>query len=323
MDSLGRIIRMVSIVVLCAASAVPDVGASDSTFAAAFLVTNLDDSGPGSLRQAILNANATPGGDTISVSANGQLNLASALPTITDTVTIIAPGFNLFQIFKVDGQNLYRGFTIASVPVTITGLTVQHAAALGTLPGGGIASDGDLTLNSVKMLNNTAGSLGGGVSSTGSVVVNGGLYQGNSSGDGGGAIYAGVALVANGSTIRDNQCTTLFFCNGGGLYAGNRLTLTNTQIISNTAQRFGGGAYALGAAQVSGGNFEQNLSVNNVGGGLFANDALAITGTLFISNTAANAGGGGAAVFGSADMTNARFENNRSLSGDGGGGLLA
>ena len=57
-----------------------------------FLVTNTNDSGLGSLRQAILNANANPGLDTIDFAIPGlgvhTISPASALPTITDPVDI-------------------------------------------------------------------------------------------------------------------------------------------------------------------------------------------------------------------------------------------
>jgi hypothetical protein len=289
-------ISMMVVVALCVGGLGVAVRTSHSSPQSTFLVTNLNDSGSESLRQAILDANANPGEDLIHIFANGQLNLLSALPTITEAVALLVEDADIFRVFKVDGQNLYRGLTIANVPVTITGLTVQHAVAFGTLPGGGISSEGDLTLNNVHVLNNSA-SLGGGVSSTASIVVNGGRYTGNIASDSGGAIYAEGSLIVNGSTIQNNQCIAVSGCAGGGLYAGNTLTLTNTQLISNTAQ--------------------------GAGGGLFANDALVITGTLFLSNTAV--GGGGAAVFGPgpAQLTNSHFENNSSPDGDGGGGLLA
>ena len=41
--------------------------------AASFVVTNLNDSGPGSLRQAILDANAATGQDTITFSTSGTI----------------------------------------------------------------------------------------------------------------------------------------------------------------------------------------------------------------------------------------------------------
>ena len=55
-------------------------------------MTNTNDSGPGSLRQAILNANANPGLDTITFDIPGAgvhtISPASALPAITDPVVI-------------------------------------------------------------------------------------------------------------------------------------------------------------------------------------------------------------------------------------------
>ena len=60
--------------------------------AATFNVTNTDDSGSGSLRQAILDANAAGGADTIAFNITGSgvhtIALATALPAITSPVTI-------------------------------------------------------------------------------------------------------------------------------------------------------------------------------------------------------------------------------------------
>lgn len=60
--------------------------------AATFTVTNTNDSGAGSLRQAILGANATPGADAIRFAIPGSgakiIAPASSLPTITEAVTI-------------------------------------------------------------------------------------------------------------------------------------------------------------------------------------------------------------------------------------------
>lgn len=61
-----------------------------SAQAATFTVTNTNDSGGGSLRQAILDANANAGADiiTISVAAFSTITPLSPLPQITDTVNI-------------------------------------------------------------------------------------------------------------------------------------------------------------------------------------------------------------------------------------------
>ena len=59
-----------------------------------FMVTNMADSGAGSLRWAITNANANPGPDTINFEIIGTapftINVLSALPAVTDPVTIDA-----------------------------------------------------------------------------------------------------------------------------------------------------------------------------------------------------------------------------------------
>ena len=79
------------------------------------IVTNTNDSGIGSLRQAILNANANPGLDTIRFSiGSGPQSIAvfSALPTITDAVVIdgtTQPGFAGFPLIEINGQFTPRG----------------------------------------------------------------------------------------------------------------------------------------------------------------------------------------------------------------------
>ncbi len=63
----------------------------------AFSVINLNDSGAGSLRQAITSADAAHGTETINFSVAGTIQLTSgALPAITDNVDIdgtTAPGY--------------------------------------------------------------------------------------------------------------------------------------------------------------------------------------------------------------------------------------
>ena len=83
-----------------------------SAQAATFTVTNTDDSGAGSLRQAILDANANPGLDTIAFDIGGvghqTIQPLSALPTITDPVIIdggTQDGFAGTPIIEIDGSD--------------------------------------------------------------------------------------------------------------------------------------------------------------------------------------------------------------------------
>src|SRR5438309_6942945 len=75
-----------------------------------FTVTSTTDSGAGSLRQAILDANANAGADTIAFSIGGgglqTITLASSLPAITDTVTLdgtTQPGFSGTPLIVLSG----------------------------------------------------------------------------------------------------------------------------------------------------------------------------------------------------------------------------
>ena len=71
----------------------------------AFTVSNLNDQGAGSLRQAILNANCNPGADVINFDVAGTITLASALPTVTGNVNIdgtTAPGFAGTPVVEVN-----------------------------------------------------------------------------------------------------------------------------------------------------------------------------------------------------------------------------
>ena len=70
--------------------------------AATFTVTNTDDAGAGSLRQAILDANGNVGPDIIDFgpAAAGTITLADHLPHVSDDVDIQGPGAD---VLTVDG----------------------------------------------------------------------------------------------------------------------------------------------------------------------------------------------------------------------------
>ena len=60
----------------------------DRSMLSAIAVTNLNDHGAGSLRQALLTANSSSGADTITFDVAGTINLTSALPVVTSQVDI-------------------------------------------------------------------------------------------------------------------------------------------------------------------------------------------------------------------------------------------
>ena len=79
--------------------------------AAAIQVTNTNDSGPGSLRQAITAANTAPGSIIVfGPGVTGTINLLTALPAVTANMTIVGPGANLLTIERSPSAHALRHF---------------------------------------------------------------------------------------------------------------------------------------------------------------------------------------------------------------------
>ena len=103
-----------------------------------FLVTNTLDSGPGSLRQAILDANASPNTGTPDVIRFGipgvgvhTIQPLSPLPDISDPVVIDAttqPGYSGTPVIELDGSlaGISNGLSIDSGNTTIRGLDIDR-----------------------------------------------------------------------------------------------------------------------------------------------------------------------------------------------------
>ncbi len=116
--------------------------------ASTFTVTNTNDLGPGSLRQAILDANANPGADTIAfnIAAAGvqTISPATALPTITDPVVIdgytqpgssvntLPDGDNAVLLIELNGSSIpggaisVSGFQINASDCVVRGLVINR-----------------------------------------------------------------------------------------------------------------------------------------------------------------------------------------------------
>ena len=94
-----------------------------------FFVTNLFDSGTGSLRDAITEAEQSSGFDQISFQVGGTLNFGSALPTITSDITISSNGFGV----TFDGTSAGdRAFVQTSGTFSLLDFTIQNFTASGS-----------------------------------------------------------------------------------------------------------------------------------------------------------------------------------------------
>src|SRR5262245_52558462 len=98
----------------------------DRTVPSTFTVRNLADSGPGSLRQAVLDANANPGADLIAfapAASGGTIALTGGELSVTGDLTIVGPGAHRLS---VSGNHARRVFDVsAGVTVTIAGMTMR------------------------------------------------------------------------------------------------------------------------------------------------------------------------------------------------------
>ena len=118
-----------------------DAAAQWGGLLATFTVTNTNDSGAGSLRQAIIDANSLAGTDTIDFNIAGgglhTINLLSALPDITDTVILDAttqPGFAGTPIIELRGDSAgagASGLTTSASGSTIRGFVINGFDDLG------------------------------------------------------------------------------------------------------------------------------------------------------------------------------------------------
>jgi Carboxypeptidase regulatory-like domain len=115
-------------------------GSAATVGAATITVTNLNDSGAGSLRQAIIDANAASGADTINVNtspATGTINLLTPLPAITDTVAIINQNTGSGRVelnglgTRNDAVNLSIGFDINAPNCEIWGFAINRFGEAG------------------------------------------------------------------------------------------------------------------------------------------------------------------------------------------------
>jgi hypothetical protein len=206
--------------------------------AATITVTNGNDSGPGSLRQAILNA---PSGDTINFSPSVTVvNLTSSELVINKNLTITGPGAKLLTVKRSASAPAFRIFHItpSTVTVSISGLTISNGSVVwpfggpvSLADGGGIRSAGVLTLaDSIISANQSSSDSGVG-------------------GNGGGVLNEGGTMTITRCTISNNSAHYSVGSpeesghnSGGGIlnYSGGSLTITNSTISGNLCTFQGG-----------------------------------------------------------------------------------
>jgi hypothetical protein len=296
---------------------------------AVFTVSSLDDApvsaadqAPGTLRQAIFDANLSSGDDEIvfdaALTSGGPATiqlLAAGELLIDGNLTIGGPGASLMTIRAYDptpetkngdGARLFRIETsLEGSVVTIQELTLTGGDVTGA--GGAILNRGILTVVACTISDNSAtgehqiGGGGGGIaiSATGSATVADSTVTGNfASGDyayGGGISAAGYLSVVR-SMITGNRAsgTDLAYGGGGGIDAATGVIakISDSTISGNLAEgpRARGGGISAGGdltverAKISGNKAEGQT--HSYGGGINASAQTVITDSEIDSNEA-------------------------------------
>lgn len=283
--------------------------------AATLIVTNTSASGLGSLQQAILDANASSGLDTIIFQVPGPgvhtITPASALPSITDSVVIdgtTQPGFSGMPVIEIDGANAglaTDGLSLAAGSNTIrgliinrfggAGLSIQAASGTNVIQGNFIGTD---ATGSVGRGNGRAPTQSGGVWIRGSGNLIGGLHTTNRnliSGNGGAGVYlqncAGntvqgnlIGTSASGTAVLGNSSSGVSLNNAGGNQIGGASAAARNVISGN-----GGSGILLTGA----GSTENLVQGNYIGTDASGSVAIANAGDgVTISAAASNTIGG-------------------------------
>ena len=320
-------------------------------------VTNTNDSGPGSLRQALLDAND---GDEITFAVTGTITLTSDELLVNHSINISGPGSaNL----AVNGNGSHRVFHVSSgQTVTISDLMISNgndynaggiyndgatltvndcvfsANSGGGYGGGGIMNDAsnanaNLTVNNCLFDGNSADFLGGGIlnfttsSTTANLTVSNCTISNNSADDGGGIVNYGsdgtVTSVVSNTTITGNSAE---FGRGGAIhndavFVGGSATLTvSSCTISNNSAYFSGGGIGNSAGNLQISNCTVSGNSAGSGGGVYTEYDEA---EVDISNStlSGNSGASGGGVYSqeqvTVTVTNSTLSGNSANSGGG------
>jgi beta-glucanase (GH16 family) len=262
----------------------------------AITVTNANDSGEGSLREAIQEI-AT--GGTISFDpalAGRDIGLSTGQLLVSRNLTIdgsAAPGL------VVSGNGASRVLQVDSgATVSINDIAIADGA--GQPQGGGILNFGTLNLDRVVVRDNTETSTGPSSFELGG----GGIYNGS-----------GATLNLIDSTVSNNATLAQ---PGAGVYGffNSTINITRSTVSGNVTADVAGGLRSLGNSTVVNSTFSGNVSTAWHGGGIFHTDGqLTVTNSTFSENESlpGTASGIAVATFGApanATLTNSIVDGN-------------
>ncbi len=273
--------------------------------AAQFTVTNNNDSGAGSLRQAVLDANATAGADEIGFDEGlGTITLTSGQIEITDDLSIVGPSGRI----RISGANCSRVLwsrTPGGGAVDLVLENVVLADGVGTATcngtdfdtGGAMFAAGTISLVNSRVVDSTNESLGGGIYFAGEMVLIDSVVSGNHSvGRGGGISGGGPSLLRMVNSRVVGNVTVGDAARGGGITFFGELQLENAVVANNRTLGDDADGAGLNVNVLSAKNsaiFGNRAGGEGTrGGGMYVVDSLEIINSTIANNVAKEEAGG-------------------------------
>jgi len=297
--------------------------------ATTFTVSNLSDSGAGSLRQALAEANVTPGADTIlfQPGLSGTITLTTGELHISDSLTITGPGAG---VLTVSGNNASRVLNIddgttALIDAKISGLTISAGnVAPITQSGGGIRNFDALTLTACSLSDNSAFTGAGLWNTDGStaILTNCTLSDNSATRDSGGILNTGTLILTN-CTVFGNEAGNTVGDSAGGILNNGTAILTNCTVARNSAFQSGegGGIFngASGTLTLANCTLFGNSVTDGEGGGIFnsSGGTVTLSNCALSDNSVQNGKGGGICNVGMTTLTNCTLSGNSAFEGGG------
>ena len=242
-------------------------------------VTNNNDSGAGSLRQAITDVGI---GEEITFDDDYTITLASEL-TIDKSLTITGTGAGntIIQANANPNTATYRVFSITSGNATLSEMTIRNGG--GTYSGSGIYNlSGTLTITNCTISGNTSTNYGGGIYNEDNLNMSSCTVSGNTVS---GGAYGG-GIENNEGTLSMTNCTVSGNSTSGSAYGGGihnddgAITMSNCTISGNDSGWGAGGIYNAGSSATTtmtnctvSGNIANDGALNwGDGGGIYNYD---------------------------------------------------
>jgi RTX calcium-binding nonapeptide repeat (4 copies) len=285
------------------------LGITGTAHAADFTVSNLGDSGAGSLRQAVTDSNNNPGPDRVLFQSglSGTITLNTGELYIDDAVQIVGPGPGQLSVVsptdRVAAISPGDGQSVSVSGLTLSGHVGNSGGVFFT---GNIGSANNLTISDSVLTGSTSTNNGGAIYVyAGSLQVENTTINGNTADNAGGGIYFGATSAPSAirnSTISGNTVTDQGgnFDDAGAVYLDNDkpmspILIQNSTLVGNSAPDRGGAIYDF-SYQAPGGPSALTIesstiagnTAGNVGGGIYHYYTETIRNTILADNTSAD-----------------------------------